>query len=186
MFLINCLDTGTPVLRGLERSLWYTIVCLYPVTRVSGNRVLDWTHVFIDQWQSPQSSLLLLLVLHAHHCYWCYTHIIVTGAICTSLLLVPYHRYYVFVIDLISTVFKMVFVRYYLYSKCIEKYYVIVTEVIATVFEMVFDDYYINSNCIIALEFLKYTFMKYFEIFPSENTFQNKYIMTCNLFWKNS
>ena len=28
MFLINYLDTGTPVLRGLERSLWYTIAHL--------------------------------------------------------------------------------------------------------------------------------------------------------------
>ena len=60
----------------------------------------------------------------------------------------------------------MVFVRYYLNSECIEKYYVIVTEIIATVFEMVFNGYYINSNYIIVLEFLKYTFMKYFEIFP--------------------
>ena len=95
-------------------------------------------------------------------------HITVIGAIRTSLLLVPYHRYYVFVVDIISTVFKMVFVRYYLYSECIEKYYVIVTEIIATVFEMVFNGYYINSNYIIVLEFLKYTFMKYFEIFPLE------------------
>ena len=31
---------------------------------------------------------------------------------------------------------------------------------------MVFDGYYMNNNRIIALEFLKYTFMKYFEIFP--------------------
>ena len=47
MFLINYLDTGTPVLRGLERSLWYTIACLYPVIRVSGNRVIVETHVNI-------------------------------------------------------------------------------------------------------------------------------------------
>ena len=47
MLLINYLDTGTPVLRGLERSLWYTIACLYPVTRVSGNRVFVQTHVNI-------------------------------------------------------------------------------------------------------------------------------------------
>ena len=60
----------------------------------------------------------------------------------------------------------MVFVRYYLYSECIEKYYVIVTEIIATVFETVFDGYYINGNYIIALEFLKYALMKYYEIFP--------------------
>ena len=57
--------------------------------------------------------------------------VIVIGAERTSLLLVPYYRYYV--IDIISTVFKMVFIRYYLYSECIEKYYVIVTEIIATV-----------------------------------------------------
>ena len=39
-------------------------------------------------------------------------------------------------------------------------------KIIATVFEMVFNGYYINRNYIIVLEFLKYTFMKYFEIFP--------------------
>ena len=60
----------------------------------------------------------------------------------------------------------MVFVRYYLYSECIEKYYVIVTENYGNRFEMVFNGYYMNSNRIIALEFLKYAFMKYFEIFP--------------------
>ena len=59
----------------------------------------------------------------------------------------------------------MVLLRYYLYSECIEKYYVIVTEIIATVFEMVSNGYYINSNYIIVFEFLKYTSMKYFEIF---------------------
>ena len=151
MLLINYLDTGTPVLRGLERSPWYTIACLHPVTRVSGNRVSGQTHVFIDWQQSPQSSLLLLLVLHAHHCYWCYTHIIVTGAICTSLLLVPYHRYCEIVIDIILTIFKMVLFHYYLYSECIEKKILCYCyRNHCNRFEMVFKGYYINSklyNC---------------------------------------
>ena len=50
---------------------------------------------------------------------------------------------------------------------------------------MVFDGYYMNSNRIIALEFLKYTFMKYFEIFPPEILLKI-YTMTCNLFWENT
>ena len=62
----------------------------------------------------------------------------------------------------------MVFVRYYLYSECIENNMLFLSKIIATVFEMVFDGYYMNRNRIIVLEFLKYTFMKYFEIFPLE------------------
>ena len=78
----------------------------------------------------------------------------------------PLSPYYTFVIDPSSTVFKMVFVRYYLYSECIENNMLLLPKIIATVFEMVFDGYYMNRNRIIALEFLKCTFMKYFEIFP--------------------
>ena len=42
--------------------------------------------------------------VHNHHCYcyWCYTHITVTGAIRTLLLLVPYHR----IILLLSILFQ--------------------------------------------------------------------------------
>ena len=50
-------------------------------------------------------------------------------------------------------------------------------KIIATVFEMVFNGYYINSNYIIVLEFLKYTFMKYFEIFPLE------ILLKINILW---
>ena len=73
--------------------------------------------------------------VHNRHCYcyWCDTHITVIGAIRTSLLLVPYHRYYVFVIDIFYTVFKMVFIRYYLYSECIENNMLLLPKIIVTV-----------------------------------------------------
>ena len=80
----------------------------------------------------------------------------------------------------------MVFVRYYLYSECIEKYYVIVTEIIATVFEMVFDGYYINRKLYNCTWIFEIYFTEVFWDFSSENTFENKYTMTWNLFWKNS
>ena len=48
MFLINYLDTGTPVLRRVNVVFGIPMRAYGPVTRVSGNRVLGQTHVFID------------------------------------------------------------------------------------------------------------------------------------------
>ena len=111
MFLINYLDTGTPVLRRVNVAFG---IPLHAYTQLPG--------LVVTVCPARHTYLSIGGRVHNHHCYcyWCYTHITVTGAIRTSLLLVPYHRYYVFVIDIISTVFKMVFVRYYLYSECIE------------------------------------------------------------------
>ena len=85
---------GTPLLRRVERSLWYTIACLYPVTRVGGNRVSGQTHALYDWWHSPQSSPLLLLLLipslslvlrYSYWNYWyywfwnCFVHVVCFG-----------------------------------------------------------------------------------------------------------
>ena len=93
MFLINYLDTGTPVLRRVNVAFGIPLRIYDPVTRVGGNRVLGQTREFIDWWQSPQSSLLLLLVLYAHHCYWCYTHITVIGPL-SPILRFCYRSYF--------------------------------------------------------------------------------------------
>ena len=69
--------------------------------------------------------------------------VIVIGVECTSLLLVPYHRYYV-----------------------------IVTDIISTVFEMVFDSYNFNRFCIY-IRVLGYTLQKYFGNFSSIVFFEN-------------
>ena len=91
----------------------------------------------------------LLLVLYAHHCYW---SPITDITFLSSILFQPFLKWFLFAIIYVASVLK--------------NYMLLLPKIIATVFEMVFDGYYMNSNRIIALEFLKYTFMKYFEIFP--------------------
>ena len=142
MFLINYLDTGTLVLRRVNVAF---AIPLHAYTQLPG--------LVVTVCSTRHMYLSISGRVHNRHCYcyWCYTHITVTSAICTSLLLVPYHRYYVFVIDIISTVFKMVFVRYYIYSECIENIMLLLPKNHCNRFEMVFDGYYINSklyNCI--------------------------------------
>ena len=126
MFLINYLDTGTPVLRRVNVAFG---IPLHAYTQLPG--------LVVTVCWARHASLSIGGRVHNRHCYcyWCETHITVIGAIRTSLLLVPYHRYCEIVIDIILTVFKMVLFRYYLYSEYIEKYYVIVIEIIATVLE---------------------------------------------------
>ena len=148
MFFIKYLDTGTPVLRRVNVVFG---IPLHAYTQLPG--------LVVTVCPARHTYLSISGRVHNRHCYcyWCYTHITVIGPL--SPILRFCYRYY------LNRYFKMVFVRYYLYSECIEKYYVIVTEIIVTVFEMVCNGYYINSNYIIALGFLKYTFMKYFEFF---------------------
>ena len=159
MFLINYLDTGTPVLRRVNVAFG---IPLHAYTQLPG--------LVVTVCPARHTYLSIGGRVHNRHCYcyWCYTHITVVGAKCTSLLLVPYHRYYVFVIDLISTVLKRFLFSIIYIASVLKNIMLLLPKIIATVFEMVFNGYYINRNYIIVLEFLKYTFIKYFEIFPLE------------------
>ena len=115
---------------------------------------------------------------HYCYCYWCWTHITVIGPL--SPILRYCYRYY---FNCFQNGFRSLLSIWRVYWKilcyCYRNH--------CNRFEMVFDSYYLNSTCIFALKPLKYTFMKYFEIFPPKIPLKIYiYIMTCNLFWKNT
>ena len=84
MFLINYLDTGTPVLRRVNVTFG---IPLHAYTQLPG--------LMVTVCSTRHTYLSISGKVHNRHCYcyWCYTHIIVTGAIRTSLLLVLYAHY---------------------------------------------------------------------------------------------
>ena len=129
---------------------------------------------------TKHASLSISGRVHNRHCYcyWCETHITVIGPLSPILRFCYwYHfdrfqKWFSFAIIYIASVLKNIML--------------LLPKIIATIFEMVFDGYYINRKLYNCTWIFEIYFHEIFWDFPTENTFENKYTMTCNLFWKNS